>query len=182
MAERICSESECHRRVHARGLCSAHYQRIWKLGLVASRPTRTQPPKMAGLGEKPCRLKGCKRKRFCRKLCAYHYGVAWRRGDYTSMQLALPFDRHSLTNIDPDAKLADCSICGFGVPIRFRPHRSECNSVARKRSARRGEVTSEARRRRKLREYKLTMADYEAMLARQGGLAQSAGRSRSTDS
>jgi len=69
--KRPCSEGGCGRPEHARGLCSAHYQRAWKRGVFSKGPRKSHvkaPP------VKVCPLCGSEfrssRATFCSRACA----------------------------------------------------------------------------------------------------------------
>ena len=170
MGERNCSEPECERPARARGFCHSHYRAARKTGQIELLPRA--PIRLAVTGETTCKHKGCRQKRFSRGLCAHHYGIAWRRGDFTSAQLALPVHRHSLSNIDREASIADCSICGPGVKIRVAGRKyPQCYRLIQKRIRRRVKLSSERRREAKLKtKYRLSQAAYDDMLASQGGV------------
>lgn len=136
-----------------------------------------------------CSVRECREEPFARGLCKRCYGMAWRRGELPPKQLMLGI--HSLSNVDADAKLADCAVCGDGVPIEVRPSKGRggfmCMASLRESKRRRGKryrdrlreegrtrpsasLTPEANRRKKLREkYGITPEDYERMFAEQQG-------------
>lgn len=171
MGERICSSSDCQRPARARGMCQAHYCRARKRGDFV--PTPRKSPKMAGPGQRACSESDCGRKYFSRGLCNAHYTKAYRRGELAMpAQIEIRFDRHSLQNIDPERKVADCIICGVGVRVRIRAdHHPQCWTVEQRRRRRQKRTTRQVvsrEQRLKLR-YKLRPGEYEALLAAQGG-------------
>jgi hypothetical protein len=88
---------------------------------------------------------------------------------------------HSLSNVNPDAQIADCSVCGPQVPIRVRYRgtltpRCECRLRQRERDAERRSggyrwpESHASRRARKIRKkYNMSIADYDRMFAEQAG-------------
>ena len=54
----VCSIEDCDNTHHAKGLCSVHYSRLWRL--TAARPR--------------CELEGCDKPNHARGRCRSHYG------------------------------------------------------------------------------------------------------------
>lgn len=126
-----------------------------------------------------CSTPGCGKDGYCRGMCSSCYGKAYRSG---TIQLQLPLDRHSLTEVDRAAKRAVCSICG-PVAIRVRSNQTtpECMTMRRKHrrarsSARRtGGKTYPAgpesgRRWRIKAKYGMTLEDVQLLEDAQGGV------------
>lgn len=171
MGERICSEPDCQRSARARGMCQTHYGTLYRAGKLTPLPRR--PPQLAAEGERACERDGCDRKRFSRGLCAHHYGKAWRTKSLPLAAPTLPFDRHSLTNVDRSSLTAHCSICGPNTKIRLRRSRggkAECGSRrhGHRPGHRRVRKVSSTRAKNLQRKYGLTEAEYDQMLAEQG--------------
>lgn len=76
---------------------------------------------------------------------------------------------HVISNLDAEARIADCAACGPSVHVTFRAHRSQW--ACKRGNARR---SPEARKRRahaaKLARYGLTVQQYDAMREAQSGL------------
>jgi hypothetical protein len=106
-------------------------------------------------------------------MCQRHYGIAYRRGTLPPKQLMLGI--HSLSNVDHDARTADCAVCGLQVPIRVRTRKArggiECAAkVEEHRRKGNRKPGREARARYRLRKkYKITQDDYDRMVADQQG-------------
>jgi Recombination endonuclease VII len=127
-----------------------------------------------------CSDPGCRRQSFARGLCQRHYGIAYRSGTLPPKQpKQLILGEHSLTNVDRDARTADCSICGPQVPIRVRVRTGgggiECmikRVESRRqwnRSHRRPARQHSDRKYKRYKKYKLTQDDYDRMVAEQQG-------------
>lgn len=170
MAESICSELDCERPSRARGLCKSHYYKGRTSGSLTLLPRRLAAP-----GEPACVVPDCGRPAVCRGLCSGHYGRAWREGTLEAHALPPKVPtagpgtrvRHALTNVDLGTGTADCSACGLSVRFRVKS-----NGVPRcrvRRRPRRPAPPPGGRRGQLLRRYKLTVAEYEAMLVAQGG-------------
>ncbi|WP_393063536.1 endonuclease VII domain-containing protein [Streptomyces sp. LN549] len=129
-------------------------------------------------------MRACKKKRTARGLCATHYGQGRRAGTLPPLQLELSLrPTHSLSNADPVAGVADCSICGPRVPIRVGVGRgNECKAKrlerivqdlrARPRHRKNARKSSRSWR---LKQYGLTEERYEAMVSEQGGACRICG-------
>ena len=68
----VCSEHGCERNVLCRGVCSMHYQRLWKLGKTENLPrthTRYLPH---------CTVEGCLGKIYAKGLCCHHWNITYR--------------------------------------------------------------------------------------------------------
>lgn len=59
---RTCTEPDCERKVHAKGLCRKHYMDQW----IAARDADVTIPR--------CHVEGCERAAHCKGLCGPHYG------------------------------------------------------------------------------------------------------------
>lgn len=122
-----------------------------------------------------------------RGLCAFHYRRAHHKGELPETWEVVkdPYrwkkpGVHALTNVDLDNMIADCAVCGTGVPI-VKPtgHTRQClkaRQESRKKvpsRSRRDEWPSsrpEAERNyRYLREYGISLADYQRMYEAAGG-------------
>ncbi len=94
-----CSHDGCARRAVSKGLCGAHYKRLWR-GSPNAGPVAVFRKSDATRGE-PCR-KGCGRPSVSLGLCWAHYA------------------RERRYNGDPDAILAQqggvCALCGAASP------------------------------------------------------------------
>lgn len=141
---------------------------------------------MARPGERPdvndgnCSIKRCQRPVSARGLCSRHYGEAYRKGDLPSWQRPVAPGVHSLGNVDREAAVADCTVCGPGVPIRVRVRKdrkrpdSQCMTAYTKKPPwqgwenRRGN-RGDRRKERLRRKYKITPDDYDRMFAEQQG-------------
>lgn len=108
------------------------------------------------MAKRTCSVSGCSETLLARGLCSGHYQAARRRGDLPPKP-TMPSWFHSLTNVDREARLADCSICGPRVPIRL---------VHRLRHA---ECKAKVREMRLARVYGLSADDYNRLVERQGG-------------
>jgi hypothetical protein len=139
--------------------------------------------------DRTCAAEGCKRPVSARGLCRSHYQLAYRTKTLPPLQLKLGI--HSLSNIDYEARSADCVICGPGVRVRVTEYlqgprqgrvEARCMTVHRERRRRQRErrhknrvprprVSAAAvkRRGRMRRDYGITPEDYERMYAEQGG-------------
>lgn len=126
-----------------------------------------------------CVVRGCNEEKKTRGFCTPHYLKAWRRGELPPVQLVLGI--HSLSNIDQVARIADCAVCGSGVPIKVRVRKRrpgdknaypafECRIKIRAGQKPHWPATPEERRRSRLRvKYDMTPDDYERMFAEQEG-------------
>lgn len=126
-----------------------------------------------------CSDSGCGKQSFARGLCQRHYNIAYRAGTLPPKQ-PIP-GVHSLTNIDRDARTADCSICGSQASIRIRDRKGssgfECltkiggnrHRWKRGRGKPSRESAARQRRHRKYKKYKITQDDYDRMFADQRG-------------
>ena len=121
-----------------------------------------------------CSDSGCRKQSFARGLCQRHYGIAYRSGALPPKQLMLGI--HSLSNVDRDARTADCAVCGPRVPIRVRVRKGrgdiECMIKHRENqecSRGRSRVPRKYRDRnyKRYKKYKLTQDDYDRMVANQ---------------
>lgn len=64
-----CSIETCDRPIYAKGLCSMHYQRMWKYGTTElSRPAV----------RRSCTVEGCDRPYLANGLCKMHYTRLYR--------------------------------------------------------------------------------------------------------
>src|SRR5690349_10694322 len=61
----MCSAEGCERKVHARGMCTLHYNRF-------NRETRPPNP--------PCNIEGCERPQWARGYCSTCYQRWWKNG------------------------------------------------------------------------------------------------------
>lgn len=72
-----CIVQDCPRKIHRRGYCSPHYQRVMKYGdPLAGGVFRD----MARQGE-PCKFPGCDAHRYAREWCQLHWSRWQRHGD-----------------------------------------------------------------------------------------------------
>jgi len=90
-------------------------------------------------------------------------------------------DVHYLTNVDHDARMANCTVCGEGVPIRCDARKSTRKSPARfniqcrtrylesKRAANSRRRRTSSRAERLWAKYRLRPEDYDRMFIAQGG-------------
>jgi hypothetical protein len=107
-----------------------------------------------------------------RGLCMRHYRMAWRQNQLPPLQPELAFGIHSLSNVDRDARLADCAICGPQVRIRVRGTQGGESGIRCRTADRKGqrETRLAAARRYHLRaKYGLADGDYDRMYAQQDG-------------
>ena len=65
-----CMEQGCERRASCRGVCSMHYQRLWKLGKINDLP-RTYTKRLPH-----CTVEGCLGKIRSQGLCRHHWYIA----------------------------------------------------------------------------------------------------------
>lgn len=77
MAKRTCSVPECGRRHYGKSYCTAHYKR-WKATGIAGPAEIAQP--QAAPRQRACTSEGCKKPLKCRGLCEMHYGRLRRSG------------------------------------------------------------------------------------------------------
>jgi hypothetical protein len=121
------------------------------------------------MGKRTCSKGDCREPTEARGLCKKHYGDAYRNGTLPPRQMVLGI--HSLSNVDRDASVADCAVCGPQVPIRIVRSGMQCR--VKRREGSRGRVrasTPEVRHRDKLRtKYGLTPDDYAHMVITQDG-------------
>jgi len=112
-----------------------------------------------------CTTDGCNENSMSRGLCARHYGQQYRNGTLT---ITPNPTYHRLRDVDVEAKVGVCSICG-PVDVRIRNHgRSpECMTRASKRRGKNTRPTTPAESR--LWKYRLTSDQITTMLDRQGG-------------
>lgn len=102
---RACSVADCARKVKGRGLCEAHYMRLYLYGDVrADVPLRS---KSGG----PCSVEGCPEPSRTRDLCRLHYLRVRRSGDAGSVHRgrAAP---HPMSMSPIDRVLADLDRSG----------------------------------------------------------------------
>jgi len=78
--------------------------------------------------KKLCFEEGCETPAFSRKLCNKHYMAHRYRGTLDTIS---PATHHSLTNINPDGRTADCSQCGEGFKITKHGAQWKCRTKAR---------------------------------------------------
>lgn len=71
-----CIVNECHRIVHAKKMCSLHYNRIRRNGTLE---TKTRERKI--LDPKPCSVDGCSNDARTKQLCSMHYSRLLRSGE-----------------------------------------------------------------------------------------------------
>jgi hypothetical protein len=69
----MCAVDGCGRHHYAKGLCSAHYQRV-RAGIPFDVPMRRA---VVGV----CSVEGCERPKRCRELCSAHYRRLLAKGD-----------------------------------------------------------------------------------------------------
>lgn len=105
------------------------------------------------MAKRTCSAAECFRDAVARGLCQRDYLIARRDGTLPPREM--PTGIHSLSNVDREARLADCSICGPQVPVKFVRRGPQCKAKARE--TRRAWV------------YNLTAAEYDALLSRQSG-------------
>lgn len=134
-----------------------------------------------------CSIEGCEKLAKARGLCTSHYARERKAG---RLPVLADSRIHRLTNVDREARIADCASCGIGVRIRVRSGgqeagRAECRTrrkedhrrwlqklseSGRKRDRSSWNETPEQRRDRRLRvKYGITQADYLVMYAAQEG-------------
>lgn len=105
------------------------------------------------MAKRTCSVAGCSGDAVARGLCQRDYLIARREGNLPPREM--PAGIHSLSNVNRDARLADCSLCGPQVPVKFVRRGPQCKAKARE--TRRAWV------------YNLTAADYDALMSRQSG-------------
>jgi hypothetical protein len=126
---------------------------------------------------------GCQEEVLARELCSRHYRQARRRGEFPPRRLTPGV--HSLSNVDHDARIGDCTVCGPQVKVRVRTRTrgngdtsvaAECGTVVKASKKRQLARTGLRRRRRqrtkeryKYSKYKMTLDDYRVMYASQQG-------------
>ena len=78
-----------------------------------------------------CKEPGCTRARVARGWCQSHYGKRYRAG---LIQPELPLtERHSLSEVDAEARRAVCAVCGpVAIRLRTGGRASECMTVRRR--------------------------------------------------
>jgi hypothetical protein len=93
-----------------------------------------------------CSEDGCDRPTYAKGLCNRHYQAARRKSQGTPTRRSSD-GWHRLSNIDAVRKMADCSQCGPGVPIRVRtPYPSRCRTALREEARRYGPAKRERER------------------------------------
>ncbi|HYJ66852.1 MAG TPA: hypothetical protein VEX15_04240 [Nocardioidaceae bacterium] len=68
-AKPICSQDYCDEDAMARGLCRKHYYRLWRRGLLKTRPYHWQ--------DGSCSEPECDKPSYARGLCQPHYKRRW---------------------------------------------------------------------------------------------------------
>lgn len=119
------------------------------------------------MGDATCSESGCTRRAFARGFCQPHYGKRHRAGTLPPQQLTLPFDRHTLYNINRETQTADCTVCGPGTRIRVRDRTRGGQVDCRAHGRPRGPGSRQGERLRY--KYGISLADYESMYKAQGG-------------
>ena len=94
--------------------------------------------------KRTCSIEGCNREHHARGWCFTHWAAAKRAGEFTPDKQP----GHRLSNIDAEARIADCEVCGPEVPIRGNA-KPVCRAKAR---------ADDAKRRAKMRESPEKMA------------------------
>lgn len=69
-----CSIEGCDSKVHAKGLCSKHYNRIIRNGDLILRKRKLKPTRY-------CEIEGCNNKHYTNGYCQMHYRRLKRHGD-----------------------------------------------------------------------------------------------------
>lgn len=118
-----------------------------------------------------CTIEGCTRKYAGQGMCSTHYAAARKSGEIEKLDRS---HLHLLTEVDPNARRATCSICGQ-IDIRRSGAYWMCGTKARETAAKRRQSEETVRYHReyarrnalktKLTRYQLTPEQWEAMLA-----------------
>lgn len=130
------------------------------------------------MGDSTCAEDDCEDPGWARGLCRRHYNSAYRRNQLPGLKAYPDAEIHSLSNVDPANLLADCTICGPGIPIRASSRKGKktpdlrCSLKKRSHHSSTETPAQRAAYRRKYRlkrKYGLSPSDLEDMLVRQGG-------------
>ena len=117
------------------------------------------------MNERICSVHECEKRIHGRGMCITHYLKERKRGTFVPERPTGPL--HKITNVDLQAAVGVCAVCGPGTPVRLRAGRGhECQVRRAKDNV---ERSDESRRRSNLLRYGLTHEDYERLKAKQGG-------------
>lgn len=122
-----------------------------------------------------CTIDGCSRKHVAQGMCSTHYVAARKSGELQKLDNS---HLHMLTDTRPESKTATCSICG-PVDIRQAGKYWACGNKVRAAAADRRKTEKAIRYHReyarrnalknKLAKYRLTLEEWEDLLAECGG-------------
>ena len=129
-----CLESNCEKKVVARGVCPMHYERAKRAG------TLDQYKKRPNRADTPCKLAGCDKPGYALGYCQRHYDAYNRYGDPVSpaarRRAAGPqpcsiesCDRHALAKGMCHRHYANQRRYGNAIPQRDRPLRDRLEEV-----------------------------------------------------
>jgi 5-methylcytosine-specific restriction endonuclease McrA len=76
MCKGTCTIDGCDKKVHCKGLCPMHYQRLRKNGSLQKPPPRTKP------SHPPCGVDGCEVPGNRKGMCVKHYARAWHEANW----------------------------------------------------------------------------------------------------
>jgi len=136
------------------------------------------------VNERTCIEDDCDQDAWCRWLCRTHYHRRWR--NKIEMPPNMPASNsltpqplwHRLTEVDKEAGVGVCSICGpVRVRVRGGGKGSTCYTLIRRqrerqrrrRGSRPRTSPSDSRDAKLRKQYNITETDYDALLASQGG-------------
>lgn len=176
-----CSAPGCDRPSHCRNLCDKHYQRVLKAGGDSARvdyPAQCtvdrcfRPVEALGMCQRHylawrdernrndpdwprCPLNTCAEPSKSRRqdgLCAKHAARLRKNGHLGALS-------HDIANVNLRQGIADCELCGPGVPLNVE------RSGSKRIRCQRGQIDIRLRSK-----FGITINDYDAMLNRQGGV------------
>lgn len=111
------------------------------------------------MAERICSMPGCGKKHHGRGLCDSHLAKARREGTLPPVQADYRSSiRHSLTDVDREAKTANCAVCGPETVIRLRDDKR-----------RPVECTGRRASRQRYAKYGVDEQRFDEMLTRQDG-------------